>query len=47
MPTTQPASSDLNQMSEEQLRAMMTRLLGELRHSQALCAKLTHENALL
>ena len=47
MPTTQLASSDLNQMSEEQLRALTTRLLGELRHSQALCAKLTHENALL
>ena len=37
----------LDNLSAEQLREMTTRLLTELRHSQALCAKLTHENALL
>ena len=37
----------LDDLSAEQLRAMTTRLLTELRHSQALNAKLTHENALL
>lgn len=31
----------------EQLREMTTRLLTELRHNQALNAKLSHENALL
>ena len=30
-------------LSAQQLREMTTRLLTELRHSQALCAKLTHE----
>ena len=37
----------LDDLSAEQLREMSTRLLAELRHSQALNAKLTHENALL
>ena len=37
----------LDDLSAEQLREMTTRLLTELRHSQALNAKLTHENALL
>ena len=37
----------LNDLSAEQLREMTTRLLAELRHSQALNAKLTYENALL
>ncbi len=37
----------LSSLSEEQLRAMTTRLLGEPRHSQALNAKLTHESSLL
>ena len=37
----------LDNLSAEQLREMTTRLLTELRHSQALNAKLTHENALL
>ena len=37
----------LNDLSAEQLREMTTRLFTELRHSQALNAKLTHENALL
>ena len=41
----QPQS--LDDLSAQQLREMTTRLLTELRHSQALCAKLTHENALL
>ena len=41
----QPQS--LDNLSAEQLREMTTRLLTELRHSQALNAKLTHENALL
>ena len=41
----QPQS--LDDLSAEQLREMTTRLLAELRHSQALNAKLTHENALL
>ena len=41
----QPQS--LDDLSAEQLREMTTRLLTELRHSQALNAKLTHENALL
>ncbi|MEG2048956.1 MAG: IS66 family transposase, partial [Comamonas sp.] len=47
MQVTHPSPNDLSLLSEEQLRAMTTRLLGELRHSQALNAKLTHENALL
>lgn len=37
----------LDDLSAEQLREMTTRLLAQLRHSQALNAKLTHENALL
>src|SRR5437868_2657816 len=37
----------LDNLSAEQLRDMATRLLTELRHSQALNEKLTHENALL
>ena len=37
----------LDDLSAEQLREMTTRLLAELRHSQALNAKLIHENALL
>ena len=37
----------LNDLSAEQLREMTTRLITELRHSQALNVKLTHENALL
>ena len=41
----QPQS--LDDLSAQQLREMTTRLLTELRHSQALNAKLTHENALL
>ncbi len=41
----QPQS--LENLSAEQLREMTTRLLTELRHSQAINAKLTHENALL
>jgi transposase len=41
----QPQS--LDDLSAEQLREMTTRLFTELRHSQALNAKLTHENALL
>ena len=41
----QPPS--LDDLSAEQLREMTARLLTELRHSQALNAKLTHENALL
>ncbi len=41
----QPQS--LQELSAEQLREMTTRLITELRHSQALNAKLTHENALL
>ena len=47
MQVTHPSPNDLSLLSEKQLRAMTTRLLGELRHSQALNAKLTHENALL
>ena len=47
MQVTHPSPNDLSLLSEEQLRAMTSRLLGELRHSQALNAKLTHENALL
>ena len=41
----QPQS--LDDLSAQQLRDMTGRLLAELRHSQALNAKLTHENALL
>jgi len=41
----QPQS--LDDLSAEQLREMTTRLLTELRHSQAINAKLAHENALL
>ena len=41
----QPQS--LDDLSAEQLREMTTRLFTELRHSQALNAKLSHENALL
>jgi len=41
----QPQS--LDDLSAEQLREMTARLLTELRHSQALNAKLAHENALL
>ena len=41
----QPQS--LDDLSAEQLREMTTRLLTELRHSQAINAKLIHENALL
>ena len=37
----------LSDLSAEQLREMATRLLTELRHSQAINAKLAHENALL
>ena len=37
----------LDDLSAEQLREMTTRLFTELRHSQALNAKLAHENALL
>ena len=37
----------LDDLSAEQLRKMTTRLFIELRHSQALNAKLKHENALL
>ncbi len=44
----------LQELSTEQLRSMAARLMtqlsvsqGQLKHSQALCAKLTHENALL
>jgi len=40
-------SQSLESLSAQQLREMTTRLLTELRHSQALNAKLTHENALL
>ena len=46
--------NDLSSLSEEQLRAVAARLLGdlqrsqaELKHSEAVRAKLTHENALL
>lgn len=35
-------SQSLDDLSAEQLREMTTRLLAELRHSQALNAKLTH-----
>ena len=41
----QPQS--LDDLSAEQLREMTMRLFTELRHSQALNAKLTRENALL
>ena len=41
----QPQS--LDDLSAEQLREMTTRLLTELRHSQAINAKLAHENAIL
>ena len=41
MQVTHPSPNDLSLLSEEQLRAMTSRLLGELRHSQALNAKLT------
>ena len=44
----------LQELGSEQLRSMAARLMtqlsvsqGQLKHSQALCAKLTHENALL
>ena len=37
----------LESLSAEQLREMTKRLLTELRHSQAINAELTHENALL
>ena len=47
MEVKQQSLSDLSSLSEEQLRAMTARLLGKLRRSQALNAKLTHENALL
>ena len=46
--------SSLSNLSEEQLRAVAARLLGDLqisqaqlKHSEAVRAKLTHENALL
>ena len=47
MPAMLMQPQSLDDLSAEQLREMTTRLLTELRHSQALNAKLTHENALL
>ncbi len=41
------ASQSLEDMSAQELREMAARLLGELRHSQAVNEKLAHENALL
>ena len=37
----------LSELSAEQMREMLGRLMGDLRHKQAIIDKLTHENAVL
>ena len=41
------APESLSDLSAAQLRELLDRIMGDLRHKQALIDKLTHENAML